>query len=127
MTVAFPSPLWHTKTFLFLRTRSRDFSERDRLVLDRLQPHFARIWQAARTRRLLKTALASMDQASEQGRLGVILVGAAAEVEFASAPARASCASSFRAAEPGAFRASSESGSSWERSDHSSVGVATGS
>ena len=52
LEVSIPSPLWHTKTFLFGRSGGRDFSERDRLLLDLLQPHLARIWLAARTHRL---------------------------------------------------------------------------
>jgi DNA-binding CsgD family transcriptional regulator len=52
LNVAIPSPPWHTKTFLFDRGRgSRDFTERDRLVLDLLQPHLARLWQRAHERR----------------------------------------------------------------------------
>jgi DNA-binding CsgD family transcriptional regulator len=88
LEVAIPSPWWHTKVFLFDRSGGRDFTERDRLILDRLQPHLARLWQAARTRRLLKSALASMDQASDRDPHGVILVDASQEAEFASAPAR---------------------------------------
>src|SRR5215207_370922 len=85
MCVAIPSPLWHTKTFLFLRTGSRDFTERDRLVLDLLQPHVARLWRAARTRRLLSAALAELDRDGHSGR-GVILLGRGGEIEFASSP-----------------------------------------
>jgi DNA-binding CsgD family transcriptional regulator len=88
LEVAIPSPWWHTKVFLFDRSGSRDFTERDRLILNVLQPHLARLWQAARTRRLLKSALASIDHASERDPRGVILVDASQEVEFASAPAR---------------------------------------
>jgi len=48
LNVALPSPLWHTKTFLFDRgPASPDFGERDRLVLDLLQPHLARLWRRA--------------------------------------------------------------------------------
>jgi DNA-binding CsgD family transcriptional regulator len=86
MCVAIPSPLWHTKTFLFLRTGSRDFSERDRLVLDLLQPHLARLWQAGRTRRLLAAALAELDRVDEHGSRGVMLLGLGGDVEFASPP-----------------------------------------
>jgi DNA-binding CsgD family transcriptional regulator len=88
LNVAIPSPLWHTKTFLFDRASGRDFTERDRLVLDTLQPYLADLWAAARTRRLLKAALASLDGAEESGSHGVILLSADREVEFASAPAR---------------------------------------
>ena len=86
LAVPIPSPLWHTKTFLFDRCGGRDFSERDRLLLDLLQPHLARIWQAGRTRRLLSSALAELDRVDEHDPRGVILLGLAAEIEFASPP-----------------------------------------
>lgn len=88
LNVAIPSPLWHTKTFLFDRADGRDFTERDRLVLDLLQPHLARLWQAAKTRRLLKAALAELDRLDEHESRGVVLLGVGDEVEFASPPAR---------------------------------------
>jgi hypothetical protein len=55
LAVAIPSPPWHLKDFGFSRTGNRDFTERDRLVLDVLQPHLARLWRAARARRLLSS------------------------------------------------------------------------
>ena len=84
--VSIPSPLWHTKTFLFDRCGSRDFTERDRLVLNLLQPHLARLWQVGSTRRLLSSALAELDRVDEHDRRGVILLGLGGEVEFASPP-----------------------------------------
>jgi DNA-binding CsgD family transcriptional regulator len=85
--VSIPSPLWHTKTFLFNRSGGgRDFTERDRLALDLLQPHLARIWRAARTRRLLSAALAELDRVDEHSGRGVILLGLGGEIEFASPP-----------------------------------------
>jgi DNA-binding CsgD family transcriptional regulator len=86
--VAIPSPLWHTKTFLFNRSGGRDFTERDRLILDHLQPHLARLWQAARTRRLLSSTLAELDRADEHSFRGVIVLGLGHEVDFASPPAQ---------------------------------------
>jgi DNA-binding CsgD family transcriptional regulator len=88
LDVAIPSPLWHTKTFLFDRADGRDFTERDRLVLDLLQPDLARLWHAARTRRLLAAALAELDRVDEHDGRGVILVGLGSEVEYASPPAK---------------------------------------
>ena len=88
LNVPIPSPLWHTKTFLFDRQGGRDFTERDRLVLELLQPHLTRLWQAARTRRLLSAALAAVERASAHDRRGVILSGRAGQIEFASASAR---------------------------------------
>ena len=86
LEVSIPSPPWHTKTFLFDRSGGRDFTERDRLVLDLLQPHLARIWLAARTRRLLSSALAELDRVDEHDPRGVILLGLGGEIEFASPP-----------------------------------------
>jgi DNA-binding CsgD family transcriptional regulator len=88
LNVPIPSPLWHTKTFLFDRGGGKDFTERDRLVLDRLQPHLARLWLAARARRLLSASLAALDRASARDPRGVVLFGRAGQIEFASAPAR---------------------------------------
>ena len=73
LSVPIPSPLWHTKTFLFDRAGNRDFTERDRLVLDRLQPHLARLWRQARTRRLLAAALAAVERSSANDARGVVL------------------------------------------------------
>jgi DNA-binding CsgD family transcriptional regulator len=87
LEVDIPSPPSHWKTFYFDRTE-RAFSERDRLVLDLLQPHFARLWKAARTRRELAAARVGLDQAEAHESRGVILLGARDEVEYASEPAR---------------------------------------
>jgi hypothetical protein len=70
--------------FLFNRGGG-DFTERDRLILDLLQPHLTRLWQAGRTRRLLG-ALAELDRVDEHDCRGVILLGLGGEVEFASPP-----------------------------------------
>jgi DNA-binding CsgD family transcriptional regulator len=88
LNVAIPSPLWHTKTFLFDRARGRDFTERDRHVLDLLQPHLGRLWRAAHTRRLLRAALEGLETAPEQEARGVILVGPGGSIELASPAAR---------------------------------------
>jgi len=87
MEVEIPSPPSHWRTFSF-DSSERAFSERDRLVLDLVQPHLVRLWQAARTRRKLAAALTGLDQAEERESRGVILLGARGEVEYASEPAR---------------------------------------
>jgi DNA-binding CsgD family transcriptional regulator len=88
LDVAIPSPYWHTRTFVFDRGPGRDFTERDRVVLDLLKPHLRRIWSQARTRRLLGAALAALERASGDERRGVLLLGQGRSLEFASAPAR---------------------------------------
>ena len=87
LEVDIPSPPSHWKTFFFDRAR-RPFSERDRLVLDLLQPHLARLWQAAQTRRELTAALVGLDHAKAHESRGVILLGTRGEVVYASEPAR---------------------------------------
>jgi DNA-binding CsgD family transcriptional regulator len=88
LSVAIPSPPWHTKTFLFNRPQGRDFTERDRLVLDLLQPHFGRLWRAAQTRRRLRTAIAGLESASEQDPRGLIALTSDGRIDFASSSAR---------------------------------------
>jgi DNA-binding CsgD family transcriptional regulator len=87
LKVRLPSPPWHGKTFAFYRKAGRDFTMRDRFVLELLTPHLNRLWHAATTRRLLGQALAELDRADEQGSRGVIFFGTAGEVEFVSPPA----------------------------------------
>jgi DNA-binding CsgD family transcriptional regulator len=84
LNVAIPSPPWHTKTFLFDRGPGPDFTERDRLVLDLLQPHLGRLWRAAQTRRRLRTALAALGREDEHAARGVVCVTPGGEVELCS-------------------------------------------
>jgi DNA-binding CsgD family transcriptional regulator len=100
LDVAIPSPYWHTRTFVFDRGPGRDFTERDRLVLDHLKPHLERMWRQARTRRLLGGALAALEQAEEGERRGMILLGRGPSVEFASRPARRLLREFFAHADP---------------------------
>jgi DNA-binding CsgD family transcriptional regulator len=86
LNVPIPSPLWHTKTFLFDRANGKDFTERDRLILDLLQPHLEAILQAARTRRQLKAALAELEQVSDTDPRGIVLLTPTGDIEFASPP-----------------------------------------
>jgi DNA-binding CsgD family transcriptional regulator len=90
MSVPIPSPPWHTKTFIFDRRigSSKDFTERDRSVLDLLQPHFARLWRAAETRRLLRAALDSADSGSEEDARGTVILASGGRIAFASPAAR---------------------------------------
>jgi DNA-binding CsgD family transcriptional regulator len=88
LSIPIPSPLWHTKTFLFDRGGTRDFTERDRLVLDLLQPRLAAIWEAARSRRLLRATLAELDHSDAAASRGVVFLNLVGDVEFASEPAR---------------------------------------
>ncbi len=53
-----------THTFHFDRAEGRDFTERDRAVLDALEPHLARHAATARLRRRLAAALEELERAS---------------------------------------------------------------
>jgi DNA-binding CsgD family transcriptional regulator len=83
-----PSPLWHVQTFVLHRSGIRDFTPRDRLVLDLVTPHFSRLREAARTRRRLAAALSELDRAGEEAPRGLIFLGPGGEIEFMSPPAR---------------------------------------
>ena len=88
LNVAIPSPPWHTKTFLLDRGPGPDFTERDRNVLDLLQPHFARLWQAARTRRQLHAGLTALEREEEHAARAVIVIEPGGAVEVWSPAAR---------------------------------------
>jgi DNA-binding CsgD family transcriptional regulator len=88
LDLALRSPSGCLRTFHFDRLGGRDFTERDRLVLDCLQVHLARLRAAADTRRVLEAALIQIDQAPENACQGVILLGPSDRIEFASPPAR---------------------------------------
>ncbi|HET9324675.1 MAG TPA: LuxR C-terminal-related transcriptional regulator [Gaiellaceae bacterium] len=79
---------WLPRTFHFDRFDARDFGERDRLVLDTLQPHLTRLWRQARTRRLLHAALSELNRTPGNGSRGVILLDGAGCIDFASRKAR---------------------------------------
>jgi DNA-binding CsgD family transcriptional regulator len=88
LAVAIPSPPWHTKTFLFNRPRGPDFTERDRLMLDLLQPHLGRLWRAAQTRRRLRAALETLESSSDVEPRGLVLLASDGRIDFATPSAR---------------------------------------
>jgi DNA-binding CsgD family transcriptional regulator len=101
MNLTIPSPPWNAKALLLDRGRgSRDFSERDRHVLDLLQPHFARLLHAARTRRLLRSALAELERGASEASHGVVLLGSSNQIEFATPSARRLLRRYFRSERP---------------------------
>jgi DNA-binding CsgD family transcriptional regulator len=82
------SPPWLAQTFMFNRKAGRDFTKRDRLVLELLTPHLTRLWHAARARRLLASTLEALALVPETDSRGIVLLGPRRELEFASGPAR---------------------------------------
>ena len=82
--VSIPSRLEHTKTFLFDSTR-RDFAERERTLLNLLQPHLVQLYQHARLRRIATLALLDLHagQCPEAGH-GVLVAGRAGTIDAAN-------------------------------------------
>jgi hypothetical protein len=82
-----PTDRDHTKTLLFERGGRRgDFTERDRLVLNVLQPDHTRLYRAAAARRRAYAALAVLEQVDEQTALVVLAVRDTIDVATARAP-----------------------------------------
>jgi DNA-binding CsgD family transcriptional regulator len=77
------------KISLVFCSKRRDFTERDRLVIDRLRPYLAGHYRSAGVRRLLAAALAGLEHGSEQEGRGVLLRRRDGRVEFASPRAKA--------------------------------------
>jgi DNA-binding CsgD family transcriptional regulator len=80
-----PSPPWHERGFDFFRRR-RDFSNRDREVLDVLCPHLVRVLRSVDLRRRLEAALALLD--ADDADHGVVLLDANGRVEHVTPLAR---------------------------------------
>ena len=87
LVVAIPSPLWHTKTFLFGRSRAAATSPS---ATGSSSICCSRIWRGSGSRPghigCSSSALAELDRVDEHDRRGVILLGLGGEVEFASPP-----------------------------------------
>lgn len=103
MKVGIPSPLWHTKNFMLQNGRDRrDFDERDRLVLNLLQPHLAARYRDAAVRRRAAAAVAALEAAAEEANeQGVVLLRPDGRIEFASVRARRMVADYFPGAAEG--------------------------
>lgn len=82
LDVGLPAPPTHTKVFLLGR-RSRDFTERERLLLDVLRPHLASLYLEARNRRVLAAL-----EATHKPAPSVIVLGRHGRVDFAGSEAR---------------------------------------
>ena len=80
-----PSPPWHERGFAFVRRR-RDFSNRDREVLDTLSPHLVRVIRGVELRARLDAALAALDNG--EADQGIVLFDASGHIDHATPLAR---------------------------------------
>ena len=85
LAVGLPSPLTHTKVFLFDNRAERgDFGERERTILALLLPHLIRRYEDVCARRRAAAALAALETSDE----ALVLLNARGEAEFATTRAR---------------------------------------
>jgi DNA-binding CsgD family transcriptional regulator len=73
MAVALPAPRPIVIGIVVCRADS-DFSERDRMVLNELRPHFVQAWHNARERRHMRALLGAAVNASEPGAAGLVIL-----------------------------------------------------
>ena len=79
--VGLPAPMTHTKVFLFGNTESGgDFTERDRSILELLEPHLVRLYRDAQARRRADLAVAALATTNEP----LVLLGSRGEPEHAT-------------------------------------------
>jgi DNA-binding CsgD family transcriptional regulator len=78
LVVCLPAPPRHTKILTFDRCGDRDFGERERLLLNLLQPHLSALDAAARERRLAAALLLEAEGA------GLVVLRSSDLVDFAS-------------------------------------------
>ena len=89
LDVGLPATATRTRVFIFTRRGGRDFSERDRLVLEVLRPHLeARAASAESAARAAASLALAEEPASEEAR-NVVLCSAGGTIEFASPSSRA--------------------------------------
>jgi DNA-binding CsgD family transcriptional regulator len=78
-----------TRVFIFTRDRGHDFDERDRLVLELLQPHLADRAEVVAMAARGAAALAAVEETGGVEAGNVVLCSASGVIEFASPSARA--------------------------------------
>ena len=93
MSVGLDAPLSHTKVFILDRMGGRDFTERDRAVLNLLRPHLASLYAAAQVRRRARAALALL----ERTEAALVVLGKRDRLEYATPEAQRLLAAYFRA------------------------------
>jgi DNA-binding CsgD family transcriptional regulator len=89
LDVGLPATATRTRVFIFARKGGRDFTERDRLVLEFLRSQLEARAAAAETAAQATAALATIDEPASEGARTVVLCSARGTIEFASPTSRA--------------------------------------
>jgi DNA-binding CsgD family transcriptional regulator len=89
LDVGLPATPTKTRVFIFVRHRSGDFTERDRMVLDVLRPHLEARATATEITARAAASLASVEESPSAEARSVVLCSARGTIEFASPCSRA--------------------------------------
>ena len=89
LDMGLPATATKTRVFIFARRAGRDFTDRDRLVLELLRPHLEARYAATETTARAAAALASVEEETNDEAHRVVLCSAAGTIEFASRASRA--------------------------------------
>ena len=92
ISVGLDAPLSHTKVFILDRMGGRDFTERDRAVLDFLRPHLASLYAAAQARRRARDAFALLERTDS----ALVVLDRAGKIEYATPEAQRLMRAYFR-------------------------------
>ena len=85
ISVGLPSPLTHTKIFLFFNDRQGgDFGERERTILELLRPHFVRRYAHVQLQQRVEAALAALETSDQP----LVMLDAFGRSDFATPHAR---------------------------------------
>jgi DNA-binding CsgD family transcriptional regulator len=89
LDMGLPATATRTRVFIFTRKGGRDFTERDRIVLEVLRSHLEERAEAVETAARAAASLASIEEPASAEARAVVLCSARGTIEFASAASRA--------------------------------------
>jgi DNA-binding CsgD family transcriptional regulator len=89
LDMGLPATATKTRVFIFTRRGGRDFTDRDRLVLELLRPHLEARYAAAETTARAAAALASAEEETSGEAHRVVLCSSRGAIEYASRSSRA--------------------------------------
>jgi DNA-binding NarL/FixJ family response regulator len=89
LDMGLPATATKTRVFIFLRRGGRDFTERDKMILELLRPHLEARAAAAKAAADAAAALAMLEEPGSEEAHRVVLCSAGGAIEFASPASRA--------------------------------------